>query len=334
MRFKPAFLALLCLFAPASGALSAPAWKPEIIAKVSGLVNIWRNPANGRIIVVTSDRLFRLKLVRGRAILSPQKASRLAPPPAGAIPQSRAAPGSGRIASAWLADPTTRYDHGVLGDQIEAAALRLRTRDGKVLTYRLPGDSVFEDLEPRIVALDDGAAVLVVRSYLARGAALALYRVARGRIETLAQSEPIGQPNRWLNPVRAADFDGDGRIEIPAVVTPHLSGKLTLYRREGAVLARIAERAGYSTHFIGSTVLAMRAIADIDGDGVVDIIVPSLDRRRLIAVSFAGGKSRELRSAAHARPIVTAIVAADLDAQGELDFIYGLEGGAVVLIRR
>ena len=67
---------------------------------------------------------------------------------------------SGRIASAWLADPTTRYDHGVLGDQIEAAALRLRTRDGKVLTYRLPGDSVFEDLEPRIVALDDGAAVI------------------------------------------------------------------------------------------------------------------------------------------------------------------------------
>jgi hypothetical protein len=334
LRFKPVFLAFLCLFIPASAAFGAPAWKPEIIAMVPGLVNIWRNPDNGRVIVVTTDRLFRLKLVRGRTILSPLKATRLTPPPAGAIPQSRAASANGPIASAWLTEPTTRYDHGVLGDDIEAAALKLRTRDGKVLVHRLPSDSVFEDLEPRIVALDDGAAVLVVRSYLARGAALALYRVAGGRIETLAQSAPIGQPNRWLNPIGVGDFDGDGRIEIAAVVTPHLSGRFTLYRREGTVLKRVAERAGYSTHFIGSTVLAMRAIADIDGDGVVDIVLPSLNRRRLIAVSFAGGKSRELRAISHARPIVTAIVTADLDRQGELDFVYGLEGGAVVLIRR
>ena len=334
MRFKPVFLALFCLFAPASGALGAPAWNPKVIAKVPGLVNIWRNPANGRVILVTSDRLFRLKLVRGRTILSPLKANKLAPPPAGAIPQSRAASGNGQIASAWLTDPTTRYGHGVLGDGIEAGALTLRTRAGRILTHRLSGDSVFEDLKPRIVTLDDGPAVLVVRSYLARGTALALYRVAKGRIETLAQSEPIGQPYRWLNPVGAGDFDGDGRIEIAAVVTPHLSGKLTLYRREGAMLARIAEQSGYSTHLIGSTVLAMRAITDIDGDGVVDIVLPSLDRRRLIAVSFAGGKSREFRSTTHERPIVTAIVVADIDRKGELDFIYGLEGGAVVLIRR
>ena len=332
MLSRTVFLALLGLGLFAS--VSRADWRPEIIARVPGLVNIWRDPDSGRVILVAADRLYRLSLARGRAIVSPLKAATAPTPPADALPHGRAASGRGRIASAWLAEPTTRYGHGVLGDAIEGAALKILTKTGDVLTHRLPDDSVFEDLEPRIVALDDGEEVLVVRSYLARGGALALYQITGGRLETLAESKPIGQPNRWLNPVGVGDFDGDGRIEIAAVVTPHLSGKLTLYRREGTVLARIAERAGYSTHFIGSTVLAMRAIADIDGDGVVDIILPSLDRRRLIAVSFAGGKSRELRSAAHARPIVTAIVAADLDAQGELDFVYGLEGGAVVLIRR
>lgn len=320
----------MCLYAPGSWA----GWKPEVVTRIPGLVNVWRNPDNGRVILVGPDRLFRLTLVRGRTMLSPLKATTLPGPPADAIPHSRAASGSGNIASAWLADPTVRYGHGVLGDAIEAAALKVRTKAGAVLIHRLPEDSVFEDLEPRIVALDDGEAVLVVRSYLERGAALALYRVADGRLETLAQSKPIGRPYRWLNPVGAADFDGDGRIEIAAVVTPHLSGRLTLYRRQGALLAPVAERPGYSTHFIGSSILAMRAIADIDGDGVVDIVLPSLDRRRLIAVSFAGGKSRELRSVTHDWPIVTAIVAADIDRQGELDFVYGLANGTVVMIRR
>jgi len=309
-------------------------WKPEIITKIPGLATLWLDPGTGRVILAAPGRLFRLSLARGRAILSPLKATAAPAPPPDTIPHGRVALGSGQIARAWLVEPTTRYGHGVLGDAIEAAALKIQMKTGEVLVHRLPGDSVFEDLEPRIVALADGEAVIAVRAYLTRGAALALYRVVAGRIETLAESEPIGRRNRWLNPVGVGDFNGDGRIEIAAVVTPHLSGRLTLYRREGASLTRIAELPGYSTHSIGSTVLAMRAIADIDGDGVVDIVLPSLDKRRLTAVSFAGGKGREIRSIRHDSPIVTAIVTADMDGRGELDFVYGLENGAVVLIRR
>ena len=93
-------------------------------------------------------------------------------------------------------------------------------------------------------------------------------------------------------------------------------------------------RSGYSTHFIGSTVLAMSVVADIDGDGVVDIVLPTLDRDRLAVVSFAGGKARELGSMQLRSSIVTSLVAADLDGKGAPELVYGLRNGELMVIRR
>ena len=53
------------------------------------------------------------------------------------------ADGSADIAAAWYVDPTRRYRHGILGDAVEAAGLRVETRDGRLLTFRLP-----EELKP------------------------------------------------------------------------------------------------------------------------------------------------------------------------------------------
>ena len=62
----------------------------------------------------------------------------------------------------------------------------------------------------------------------------------------------IGQPFRWLNPVGVGDFDGDGRREIAAVVTPHLGVTLKLYEWKGERLEPKHEAAGFSNHAIGS----------------------------------------------------------------------------------
>ena len=43
------------------------------------------------------------------------------------------------IARAWLAEPTTRYDHGILGDAIEASSLVIERRDGTRHVVRLNG---------------------------------------------------------------------------------------------------------------------------------------------------------------------------------------------------
>ena len=210
----------------------------------------------------------------------------------------------------------------------------MRLQDGAVLAHRLPSYSVYEDLEPRIIDLNGEEMVLAVRAYLNAGAAIAVYRVTDGKLQPVAEADPIGIPFRWLNPVGAAAFDGDGVTEVAAVVTPHLSGRLTLFQRDGTKFEREAERSGYSTHFIGSIVLDMSIIEDVNGDGVPDIILTSLDRDRLAVVSFAGGTPRELGSMQLRSTIVTSLVAADLDGKGDLDLVYGLRNGELMVLRR
>lgn len=62
------------------------------------------------------------------------------------LPNSLIARGTRDIAAAWLAQPTERYRHGVLGDSLEAARMVVETREGKQLHLDLPEHRVFEDL--------------------------------------------------------------------------------------------------------------------------------------------------------------------------------------------
>ena len=88
--------------------------------------------------------------------------------PEGALPDGRVATGTHDIARAWLADPTERYDHGILGDTIESGRLMIEMRDGKRHTVRLKNNAVFEDLGRALADLDgDGHdEIIVVKSYL------------------------------------------------------------------------------------------------------------------------------------------------------------------------
>lgn len=207
--------------------------------------------------------------------------------------------------SAWLTDPTTRYAHGVLGDAIEAGGFVVE-RAGRQFHVSLPQDAVFEDRRVRLEDIDgDGRPeAIVVKSTLRGGAALAVYRIDQNGVVPLAESPPIGTPNRWLNPVGVADFTGDGRPLVAAVITPHIAGSLRLYRLQGGGLVEVTRLDGVTNHVIGSRDLDLARITDIDGDGRPEIVLPSLDRMSLTAVSFTGGGGRIVARAAVPVPIV------------------------------
>lgn len=160
-----------------------------------------------------------------------------------------AAPASAQtIADARYDDPTTRYAHGVLGDAVEWGALVLTTIEGRRLKFVLPEERVFEDLEPRLADLDgDGAPeVITVEAHQNFGARLAIY----GPQGLITANDWIGRRNRWLAPIGAADFDGDGTTDIAYVDRPHLAKTIRVFAYDGA-LSEVGQIAGYSNHRIG-----------------------------------------------------------------------------------
>ncbi len=254
--------------------------------------------------------------------------------PDGALPDGKVATGKGEIARAWLAEPTTRYDHGVLGDKIEAGALVIEARDGKRQTVRLKDDAVFEDLRPRLADLnrDGHDEIIVVKSYLKRGSSLAVIAERRGKYEIVAETPPLGAPHRWLDPAGIADFNGDGKRSIALVRQPHVIGSLELWSWRGGDLHKAAELPDIANHIAGTRAIDMAAVADFDGDGVADIAAPSFDCSRLRIVSFAP-QPREIANVPLPAKAVTnlALIA---ETAGPPAIALGLADGSLAVIRR
>ena len=197
---------------------------------------------------------------------------------------------SGDIRNAWYISPTRRYAHGILGDVIEAAALRVKIADGTELTYDLPTNMVFEDRTPRITDLDgDGRnEVITIRSSSSEGGGVAVYGLREGRLVEVAANDFIGRSNRWLNIAAIADITGDGRKDIAYVRTPHIGSLLRLFRFDDG-LTFVSEIDGFSNHAIGAREQRLSAVADIDGDGDMEIIVPSDSRAFMRIIDYKDG---------------------------------------------
>lgn len=238
------------------------------------------------------------------------------------------------IAEAWFSEPTTRYRHAVLGDGIEAGALKIKTDRGATFTFRLPRTEVFEDISPRLADLDgDGTTeVIAILASQTGGASVAVFGLVGNAFIKKAQTPFIGRSNRWLNIAGIGRYSGSRNLEIAVIETPHLAGLFKLYQFNPNSNAMRVTRAtpGFSNHQIGSRELRLSGEALLDNDSLSDLFIPSLDRRTLFGVSVARGELKLLTRISLPAAIDRAIlVEGDRD---ETTITVGLDDGKIYKI--
>lgn len=250
------------------------------------------------------------------------------------IPDSQLAKGERDIRRAWLGSPTDRYAHAALGSRTHAASLHVMVATAagdRELSLQLPDDRVFEDRLIRLADLDgDGRdEIIVIEAQAAKGAALVVFNVqgpaAAPRLAERARSPHVGTM-RWLNPVGAADFDGDGKLELVSVTTPHIGGVLTLYRYDPPRLVPLAREGNVSNHRMGAVEQRLAIILATPG-AAPSVLVPDQSRRALRLLGWS--KDGAWRALAASVPLAAAVERIDPHPGGAC---LQLEGGRWLMV--
>jgi hypothetical protein len=246
--------------------------------------------------------------------------------------------GSAGLQALVLSDPTDRYPHGTLGDKLQASAVTVMTVAPNALVFRgryvVRAPAVIEDLIPILAPIGEGRrpAIVVVKSAPRLGSSVMALGWREGGLERLAEGAAFGQSNRWVHVIGAADLSGDSIPELIAVNTPHLVGVLVAYERRGNVLVPTAKALGYSSHALGSRNQDQAAIADMSGNGRLQIILPRQSRDVLAALELSNGRWEERWALQLAGPVQSNLLVHDLDGDGLLDLAVADRRGLHVFL--
>ncbi|MFC1969136.1 hypothetical protein ACFLVF_01430 [Chloroflexota bacterium] len=229
-----------------------------------------------------------------------------------------------------LADATTRYAHGVLGDKVEAGSVTLietKPSPRVLVTIPMPGDSVVEGIAPIWVDMTgDGLWEIVVTVSNAREGAVIVVFDEAGR--QIAAGPSIGQGSRWRHQMAVAPFGPNGENELADVLTPHLGGVVEFYQLYGNKLKVVAEVRGYTSHIIGSRNLDMAVAGDFDGDGQLELLLPNQGRTGLGGIRRTEAGVKVAWTLPIGGRISTNIAAVTLN-NGKLTIAVGREDGVM-----
>jgi hypothetical protein len=246
--------------------------------------------------------------------------------------------GTAGLQALVLSDPTDRYPHGALGDKLAASAVTVITVAPNSLVFRnryvARPPAVIEDLIPMVTPIGEGRrpAVVVVKSAPRLGSAIMALGWRDAGLERLAEGPAFGQSNRWVHVIGAADLSGDSIPELIAVNTPDFAGVLVAYERRGTVLVPMAKALGYSSHAPGSRNQDQAVIADMTGNGRLEVILPRQGRDVLAALELTGGRWEERWALQLAGPVQSNLLVEDLDGDGLLDLVVADRRGLHVFL--
>ena len=231
--------------------------------------------------------------------------------------------------------PTDRYPHGALGDRIEWGELVATAQgdDRKVVRFKLSSDEVFEALFPLLADLNgDGRhEVIATVSSPNNGSRLMVFAHDEDGLRVIAESDPIGTGFRWLHQIAVAPLGPNGEIEIAVVKTPHIGGVAQFYRLEGNRLEIVASHSGgYMSHVNGARNLDQAVTGDFDGDGNVELLVPSRDQKTLIALRRTGDTVEEVWELPLGARLATNLMTVESD-NGAITLGAVTEDGALLL---
>jgi len=199
-----------------------------------------------------------------------------------ALPDSRIlADENGRLL--LLSNPTDRYTHGVLGDELEASSITLVETQPEPRVFQniaIPQPNVIEGIYPIWTDInnDGEREIIVTLSNAQNGARIVAFR-EDGSL--LAEGPPIGTGFRWRHQLVVAPFGEQGENLLAVVRTPHIGGVVEYYRLSENKLEIAAEIPGISTHSIGSRNLFTAQAGDFDNDGQIELLAPDQSHTRL-----------------------------------------------------
>ena len=215
--------------------------------------------------------------------------------PVAALPDSRIlSDGNGRLL--LLSNPTDRYTHDVLGDEIEAGALTLveiKPEPRVLRTISIPKSDVIEGIYPIWADLnnDGELEIIATLSNAQDGARIVAFR-EDGSL--LAEGPAIGTGYRWRHQLMVAPFGESGENLLAVVRTPHIGGVVEFYQLNGNKLEIVAEIPGISTHSLGSRNLFTALAGDFDNDGQVELLAPDQSHTHLAIVGVDGASIPQL----------------------------------------
>jgi hypothetical protein len=189
-----------------------------------------------------------------------------------------------------LTEPTTRYDHGIAGDEFEASAIALveTAPEFRVIqTIPIEAPDVIEGVSAIWADIDnDGAQdIIVTLSNSQSGSRIVAYR-EDGTL--LAESDPIGLGFRWRHQIAVAVFAPDQPPMLVDVRTPHIGGIVEFLQFKDGKLEVVYETRSFGTHTIRTRNLDSALAGDFNNDGIIELLAPDQGHSNLGIISLDG----------------------------------------------